>query len=95
MELWRVVKICEFVAEVGACAVDPGFDCAEAGAEGLGDFVVAEALLLEHEDGVALLVGERCECAVEGFFDFAGMVALFGLLLHDEVGGVDEVEWAA
>ena len=32
---------------------------------------------------------------MEGFFNLAGCIGLFRLLLHDKVGGVDEVKRAA
>ena len=89
------LKVFEFLAEVGAGAVDPCFDRAYTGVERLGDLVVAEALLLEHEDGVALIVGEGGEGAVEGFFDFAGVVGRLWLALHEIFAGIDEFERAA
>jgi len=76
-------------------AVDPGLYGTEAGFEAIGDFFVGEALLLEHQDGAALVVGEGGERSVEGFFDLAGTVAGFRLLLHDEISRVDEIKRAA
>ncbi len=80
---------------MGAGAVDPCLYRADAGVECLGDFFVTEALLLEQEDGVALLVGEGGQCAVEGFFDLANAIGFFWLALHQVFAGVDVFERAA
>ena len=63
-------ELAQLFSQVLSGAVDPCFDGADAGHKGLGDFLIAETLLLKKEDGLALLLGQGAQGLVEGFSYF-------------------------
>ena len=76
LDLKDVSEFFEGFAQMGAGAVDGGFNGGDAGAEGLRDFLVAEVLLLKEQDGLPLFGGQIVKGAVKGFFNFGS--AIFG-----------------
>ena len=82
-------------AQMLAGTVDPGFYRADAGIETLSDLIVAEALLLEQENGGAVVFRKCGEGAVKGLFNFPAMIGGLGLALHQKLAWIDVFEWAA
>lgn len=58
LDLKDVSEFFEGFAQMGAGAVDGGFNRGDAGAEDLRDFLVAEVLLLKEEDRLPLFGGQ-------------------------------------
>jgi hypothetical protein len=63
-------KFFQGFAQMGTRTMNPGFDRGGAGIERGCDLVVAEVLLLEEKNGLALLGGQVLQGAMKGPFDF-------------------------
>lgn len=66
-------QIFEFLFQELSRTEDPCFDGAFAGLHDLGDFLIAQFLLFEKEDGGALVFGQLVKNLFKGFLDFRKM----------------------